>query len=187
MRTQVMIQSTPNPNALKFVLDQIVKTEGNITYKGIDTTEGNPLAEALFKADARVKEVYFYDNYITVTQDGGADWGELEQKLQKIITEKYKYHNPDFVTTQSKTEPTSAVGDNEELKRIDAILDQTIRPALQMDGGDVQVMSYENDIVKIFYQGACGSCPSATMGTLYAIENILKEQFNSNVSVALDE
>ncbi|MBI5415301.1 MAG: NifU family protein, partial [Candidatus Omnitrophica bacterium] len=65
------------------------------------------------------------------------------------------------------------------------ILDQTVRPALQMDGGDIELLDYKDNVLRVFYQGACGSCPSATMGTLRAIENILRDQFNPDVVVEL--
>ncbi|VAX37531.1 hypothetical protein MNBD_UNCLBAC01-443 [hydrothermal vent metagenome] len=185
MNTQIMIQSTPNPNALKFVLNKPVKTEGNITYKGKDTADDNPLAKVLFETDEHIKEVYFFDNYITITQDGSADWDDLEQKIKTLILEKIDAHNPDFAITLPKTESQQANVKNPDIDQIDRILEQSIRPALQMDGGDVRVEGYENNTVTIAYQGACGSCPSATMGTLYAIENILKEQFNPDVNVVL--
>ena len=63
--------------------------------------------------------------------------------------------------------------------KIEEILDRTVRPGLQADGGDLEVMSFENDEVKISYQGACGGCPSAMTGTLSAIENILQQELNN--------
>ena len=65
------------------------------------------------------------------------------------------------------------------------ILDKTIRPALQMHGGNLQLLKYENNILIISYQGACGLCPSAAIGTLDAIQNILQEQYNSEILVKL--
>jgi Fe-S cluster biogenesis protein NfuA len=73
------------------------------------------------------------------------------------------------------------------MAQINEILDQTVRPALQMDGGDIQLVDYKNNTLRVFYQGACGSCPSSTMGTLKAIENILKDQFNPDVVVELSD
>ena len=83
MDTQIMIQSTPNPNALKFVLNIPVKTEGNWTYKSAGECDHNPLAKAIFGLSNFVKEVYFFDNYVTVTQDGTADWDESEEKIKE--------------------------------------------------------------------------------------------------------
>ncbi len=183
-----MIQSTPNPNALKFVVNSPVKEEGNVTYKTAQDCELNPLAKELFTLNEAIKEVYFFDNYITITQDGSQDWDNLEESIRQKIMEKMPEHNPNFKVDEPTVEtPKAASNDNPDVAQINSILDQTVRPALQMDGGDLQVVNYENNIVKIFYQGACGSCPSATMGTMMAIENILKDQFNPEVTVEVAE
>jgi len=72
-----------------------------------------------------------------------------------------------------------------ELGRINAILDSTIRPALQRDGGDLEVLSLEGNVLTISYQGACGCCPHASMGTLYAIQNILQDQYRPDIVVQM--
>lgn len=185
MEPQLMIQGTPNPNALKFVLNVPVKTQGNWTYRSAAECADNSLAKALFEADAHILAVYFFDNYITVTQDGAADWNGLEEKIRTMILSKIKDHDPGFKTEEPKTPLPFAVKENPALDKINAILDQTVRPALQMDGGDIQLVSYENNVLRVFYEGACGSCPSATMGTLQAIENILRDQFNPEIVVEL--
>ena len=61
-------------------------------------------------------------------------------------------------------------------KEIKAVLEK-IRPSLQMDGGDVEFVSVdENGVVKVKLRGACGSCPSALMTLKFGIENRLKEE-----------
>jgi Fe-S cluster biogenesis protein NfuA len=70
-----------------------------------------------------------------------------------------------------------------EVQRIEEILDETVRPGLQGDGGDLDVVKYEDNKLYVFYQGACGTCPSATSGTLMAIEGILRDQFNPTIEV----
>ena len=184
MDIRLVVQSTPNPNALKFVVNVPVKTEGNFTYKNAGECEHNPLARAIFGIDKNIKEVYFFDNYITVTQNGEADWDQLEENIRTNILEKMKDHDPNFKTEEPKKEIKAAdTAGNPDLATINAILDETVRPALQMDGGDIQLASYQNNVLKVFYQGACGSCPSSTMGTMKAIENILKDQFNPEIVV----
>ena len=188
MDIRLMIQSTPNPNALKFVLNIPVKTEGNFTYKKGDDIATNPLAHDIFGLSNFIKEVYFFDNYITVTQDGTADWDELEGKIRATILEKIKDHDPNFkIPEPKKATLVETANDNPQIAKINEILDQTVRPALQMDGGDIKIVGYDNNVVKVFYQGACGSCPSSSMGTMQAIENILKDQFNPAVTVELAE
>lgn len=72
---------------------------------------------------------------------------------------------------------------SEELKKIEDIIDKSVRPFLQNHGGDLQIVSFEGNILKVKYQGACGSCPAATVGTLMAIENVLKEEYKPDIQV----
>ena len=72
-----------------------------------------------------------------------------------------------------------------EILKIEEVLDRTIRPGLQADGGDVEVIRFADNILEISYQGACGGCPSAMYGTLDAIQNILRfELKNEDLRVA---
>ena len=86
MEIKTMIQSTPNPNALKFVLNVPVKTQGKVTYKNAGQCRHNPMAAALFTIP-NITEVYFFDNYVTVTQDGNVDWDQIEEQIKKVILE----------------------------------------------------------------------------------------------------
>ena len=69
------------------------------------------------------------------------------------------------------------------LKVIEEILDRTISPGLQADGGDVQAISLEDDVLLVRYQGACGTCPSSTTGTLEAIKSILRNEYKPEIDV----
>ena len=130
MDIKLQIQSTPNPNALKFILNVPVKTEGKATYKSPEECHTNPLARLLFTIP-HVVEVYFFENYITITQDGDADWDSLEEQVQSTILTNIKDHDPNFVTETVKKVLSPRTP---EIEKIEAILDQTIRPALQFDG-----------------------------------------------------
>jgi len=70
-----------------------------------------------------------------------------------------------------------------ELAQITSIIDAEIRPALQMHGGDLQILDYQDKILRIRYRGACGCCPSAMFGTLQLIEGTLKEKFHPDITV----
>ena len=181
MDVRILIQSTPNPNALKFVFNMPVKTEGKVTYKSVDQCRHNPLAAALFTV-SNINEVYFFDNYITVSQDGSLEWDAIEDQIKKIILEYVPAHDPDFQVEETKKQQATAP-QSLEIGKINEILDRTIRPALQMDGGDLQILSLEGNLLLVNYQGACGSCPSSTMGTLKAIESILKDEYSPDITV----
>ncbi len=60
---------------------------------------------------------------------------------------------------------------------------ESIRPALQADGGDIELVSIEGGVVKVKLKGACGSCPSALMTLKHGVEARLKEAVPEVVSV----
>ncbi|MBL7124987.1 MAG: NifU family protein [Dehalococcoidales bacterium] len=60
-------------------------------------------------------------------------------------------------------------------ERVEVVLAQ-IRPALQADGGDVELVDVNEGVVKLKLKGACASCPVATMTLRNGIERMLKEQ-----------
>jgi Fe-S cluster biogenesis protein NfuA len=65
---------------------------------------------------------------------------------------------------------------SEELRqKVEAVLDR-IRPALMMDGGNVELVDVSEGVVTLRLLGACHGCPSATMTLQYGIEQALKEQ-----------
>ena len=53
---------------------------------------------------------------------------------------------------------------------------QRIRPALQADGGDVELVGIEGSVVKVRLTGACGSCPMSTLTLKMGIERVIREE-----------
>lgn len=175
-------QITPNPNAWKFVVSEDVIASGKASFNGPDECAEVPLASELFKLD-HVTQLHFFENVITVTQDGQAGWRQLEDDVRKVIVQGIEAHDTAIATPSPATPDRAEL--SEDMQKIEKILDRTIRPALQADGGDLDVVKYqtEENILMIAYQGACGSCPSATMGTLMAIQGILQDEFNPEIEV----
>ena len=185
MEYTISVQPTPNPNALKFVLNVPAKSRDSAVFKlsGPDASSV-PLAAALLKLPS-VTEVYFNGYFITVTQSGGADWDVLESEIQKVILANVERHDADFEIRIPSTSAAPAPKATGEMTKIEDILDRTIRPALQRDGGDLQVLGLDGKVLTINYEGACGCCPHATMGTLYAIQNILRDQYDPELVVEM--
>jgi len=183
METQIITEITPNPNALKFIMNKNVLSEGKLTFKNPKECENIPLAKELFKVP-NVIQIYFFENVITINQDGEASWESMQNQVKDVIKMEIESHDPNFSLESSKqVEPKKEM--SPELLKIDEILDRTVRAALQGDGGDLEVISLEGNVVHIKYQGACGGCPSSTSGTLMAIEGILKDEFDPNITVVV--
>ncbi len=178
---QVRAQMTPNPFALKFVVNQALKSEGKATFNTPLECENLPLVHTLFSL-VGVKQVHLFQNTLTVTHTGQMDDEELREQVTSVIKTRMAIHDPSFAADSagSQTSQQNIVKDRShlspELLQIEEILDRTIRPGLQSDGGDVEVLEFKDNILKILYQGACGGCPSSMMGTLDAIQNILQHE-----------
>ena len=176
----IRIQGTPNPSAWKFVLDRAVLNDGKATYSSIEEATHNLLANSLFQIEG-VRQVHFFQNVITVTHQFDYDGEKIQEQVCAVIQTRMPMHNPNQTIIDEKKIARQNL--SPDLQKIEEILDRTIRPGLQGDGGDIEVIKYEENKVYVLYQGACGTCPSATTGTLMAIEGILKDEFNPGVEV----
>jgi Fe-S cluster biogenesis protein NfuA len=160
------IEDTPNPNAVKFVLKDRLTWGTARSFADAEAARDDPLASQLF-AIPHVTNVYYIDKWITVTQDGEADWPALVRELAVPIREAEAAQKPEVqADAQYEDEP--------RLAAIRALLDEQVRPALMGDGGDLQIVGLEGNVLTIRYYGACGSCPSSLAGTLSAIGNLAR-------------
>ena len=172
------IEPTPNPNAMKFVLKEPLTWGISRSYENAAQAHDDPLAASLFDVE-HVISVFYVDHWITVTQDGQADWQELMRQLAVPIREapSADAQTAQLVAQAGSTTDTGNMSeaDKERLDKINAILDEQIRPYLQGDGGDLHVIGLEGNKLSVHYQGACGSCPSSISGTLTGIENLVRQ------------
>ncbi|MFA6310731.1 MAG: NifU N-terminal domain-containing protein [Sterolibacterium sp.] len=177
------IEGTPNPNAMKFILKEPLTWGIPRSYESAEQAKGDPLAAALFAVD-HVTNVFYVEHWITVTQDGGADWQELKRLLAEPIRAAPAADVESAALAEAATESIARLApeDRQRLERINALLDQEIRPYLQSDGGDLYVLGLEGDRLNVHYQGACGSCPSSLSGTLISIQKLV-ESIEPNVEV----
>lgn len=171
------VDLTPNPNARKFILDYPVINSGSKQYNSAQEAKGDKLAESLFDING-VTSVFYLSDFITVTKDNDDNWKETEELIKDVI----KNNISEKKTEDNSTTPVSEHDEN--LRKINEILDESVRPGLAMDGGGVEVVSLSDDMkLEVKYHGACGGCPSSTYATLQAITFILKDNFNPDIEV----
>ena len=181
----VRVLPTPNPNAIKFVVNRQLKNVGKATFTRPSEAYGVMLAEEIFHIDG-VRQLHFFENVVTVTHAEDIDPEKLKAEVSAVIQSRIVVHDPDFLTEEeNKKVDRSALPP--EIQQIEEILDRTVRTYLQGDGGDIEVMAYHNHILDLKYQGACGTCPSSSAGTLEAIHGILQEQFDPLIEINLIE
>lgn len=166
------IERTPNPDAMRFVLGEPLTNGVTRSFEHAGEAENDELARALFAID-HVINVYYVDRYVTVTQDGEEVWSDLLRKLAPPIREARPIEGAEEDDEVHATREVQE-SDDPRLIQINQLLDDQVRPYLLADGGGLKILSLDGNRLKVHYQGACGTCPTATSGTLYAIESMVK-------------
>ena len=169
------IEDTPNPNAVKFILKEPLTWGVSRSYANAEQAKDDPLAAALFDIE-HVTNVFYVDRWLTVTQDGEADWPEMMRLVAVPIRAAPAAEAQSAATAEAAAIAIADLspGDQERISKISALLDAQIRPYLQSDGGDLVIVDLKDNQLTVHYQGACGTCPSSISGTLYAISNIVR-------------
>ncbi len=180
----VRTKETPNPNALQFVINGVILDNGNISFASKKEAEGDKMAEALFER-VGVLSVFVMDNFITVTKDDKTSWVPLKDRVWKTIEETVTFYQAEGKVQLSEVDVVNFANlDNEKkLQGIEMVLNRSIRTNLAQDGGGVELKGIEGDEVRIHYQGACGSCPTSTSGTLQYIQTQLRQQLHPKLTV----
>lgn len=176
----VRAQDTPNPNAIKFIINYSLKDVGNATFTSAEQAESLPLVKSVFDIPG-VEQVYLFQNTLTVTHTEELPVGTVKDNVISVLKTRLGLHRPDFLSPEEaakKVKPDRSTL-SPEIQEIEEILDRTIRPGLQSDGGDIEVKEFKDNHLTIAYQGACGGCPSSMMGTLDAIQSILRNEMGN--------
>lgn len=197
----VYAELTPNPNSLKFVADVMLLEGGTVEYQTPQQSINCPLARQLF-AFSGVERVFISSNFVTINKTPDLDWFELTNILREFIRgflmsdEKLFLNSPfseghiplstrmpaeqsvqaekSHDTTTSEN-PLPVMADPDAEKKIMALLDEYIRPAVESDGGAIDFRSFTDGIVRVVLKGACSGCPSSTVTLKSGIENLLKQ------------
>ena len=180
----VYAESTPNPNAMKFVVNKKI-VDNVFEFKSIDETIDSPLAKSLFGFDF-VKEVFFDFNFVSLIQHQGNNWDENVMDIREFIRSFIQDNNTivfeDRINNNVKT--NSKVEFDDISKEIIKIIDENIKPAVASDGGNILFKSYDKNTqkVNVILQGACSGCPSSTVTLKSGIETMLKDMLPGKIS-----
>lgn len=177
-------EQTPNPETLKFVTNRMLYPKNTADFRDDQrelAKEWSPLATALFEFP-HVKGVYICNNFVTITKEYNFDWNDimldLKNYLKKYIQDGGEVVKAGFeevkAQTEQKTEIQYAAEDAEIVQKIRELIDKYVRPAVEMDGGNIAFKSYSAGIVHVVMQGSCSGCPSSGVTLKSGIEGMLK-------------
>jgi hypothetical protein len=182
----IYVESTPNPMAMKFVANKKLVSRV-YEYKSAEEASDSPLATELFKFPY-IKEVFFDSNYISIIRQPKILWEDIMMELREFLR-LYLMEGKQVVkvsvTEQDRPKGLPSINDVYSRKII-AILDQYVKPAVSSDGGNIQFVSYDKQtqVVKVLLQGACNGCPSSKRTLKQGIETILREMMkNEQITV----
>ena len=171
----IQTESTPNPNSLKFILDDQEMCTDPMEFKKQEPNTKSKLAQELLKIDG-IENILINKNYISVNKSSFT-WDQLKASILKVISDHFNSGLPaidDDITLNKSNTVKYDEEDASVVNKIDKILSSKIRPAIMQDGGDVKFVEYDSGIVYLALKGSCAGCPSATLTLKNGIENLLK-------------
>ncbi|MBX2926011.1 MAG: NifU family protein [Chitinophagaceae bacterium] len=174
----IYTEMTPNPETMKFVANKLLYPGKSIDFPDIDSAKPSPLAQEIFGFPF-IKAVFIASNFVTLTKTGETDWQDvipnIRQFLKEYLEEGKTVINEDEIVVL-KSEPSNAISadDDDVVKRIKEILDNYVKPAVEMDGGAIQFRSYNDGVVNLMLQGSCSGCPSSMITLKSGIEGMMK-------------
>jgi len=162
-------ERTPNPDSIKWVLGRPVMEGGaTVHFDASPGSEMSPLAERLFAVDG-VVGVFLAANFVTVTKRSEIEWADLAEPVADAIRAGAGTPlGPAF-------EPPRALDEEALVARIRRVIDEEVRPAVAMDGGDVVFVRFREGVVEVKLKGACSGCPSSSATLENGIEARLRE------------
>ena len=164
---QIYTEITPNPLSLKFVTEKILFS-GAADFPTKAEAETSPFASAVYQL-SYVNGVFFSGNFVTVTKSDAANWEEVIPEIKDNIRKLIESNA--FIAESSQN---GAGGDGTEAERkIRMLIDEQVRPAVAMDGGDIIYEGFDDGVVKLKLRGSCSGCPSSTFTLKAGIEALL--------------
>ena len=151
-------------------LQEVIKLNDLTTVEQIiDYTKAGGFCKSCIKPGGHEAKDYYLVDILADTRK------EMDEEKMKIAADAGEEGNFEEMTLV------------QQIKAVDAIVDENVRQFLIMDGGNMEIIdiknSDENIDIYIRYLGACNGCASSSTGTLYAIESTLKERLSKKIRV----
>lgn len=172
----IYTEMTPNPETMKFVANKLLYPGKSIDFPDEASAVPSPLAKELF-AFPFIRGVFIASNFVTLTKTPDTQWEEVipsvREFLKQYLEEGKVVLNEDQVVKREESN-TINEDDTDVVKRIKELLENYVKPAVEMDGGAISFKGYEAGTVKLMMQGSCSGCPSSMITLKAGIEGMMK-------------
>jgi len=175
-------EQTPNPESLKFVTNRMLYANNTADFREEELArKWSPLAAELFEFPF-VKGVYIANNFVTITKEFNYGWEDImlniKEFIKKYVEEDKAIVKEGFEEVKREIEAKNMAeysADNPEMaQKIKELIDTYVKPAVEMDGGNIEFKSFREGVVNVVMQGSCSGCPSSTVTLKAGIEGMLK-------------
>lgn len=172
----IYTEMTPNPETMKFVANKLLYPGKSIDFPDEASAAPSPLAKELF-AFPFIRGVFIASNFVTLTKTPDTQWEEVipsvREFLKQYLEEGKVVLNEDQVVKREESN-TINEDDTDVVKRIKELLENYVKPAVEMDGGAISFKGYEAGVVTLMMQGSCSGCPSSMITLKAGIEGMMK-------------
>ncbi|HVI49311.1 MAG TPA: NifU family protein [Chitinophaga sp.] len=174
----IYTEMTPNPETMKFVANKLLYPGKSIDFPDEASAKPSPLAMELFSFPF-IRGVFIMANFITLTKTSETDWNDIIPTVKAFLKEYLEdnrtvINEDEVVVTKSTASNEVSADDSDVVKRIKELLENYVKPAVEMDGGAIQFKNYHEGTVTLMLQGSCSGCPSSMITLKAGIEGMMK-------------
>lgn len=174
----IYTEMTPNPETMKFVANKLLYPGKSIDFPDVESAKPSPLANELFGFPF-IKSVFIASNFVTLTKTPETDWNDVIPSIRQFLKEYLEEGKPvinEEELAEVKQESSNAIeaDDDDVVVRVKELLENYVKPAVEMDGGAIQFKSYKDGVVNLMLQGSCSGCPSSMITLKAGIEGMMK-------------
>lgn len=174
----IYTEMTPNPETMKFVANKLLYPGKSIDFTEETEAGPSPLARELF-AFPFIRGVFIASNFVTLTKTRDTQWEDVIPTVREFLKNYLQEGKPvinEEEIVQKLTDASNHIhaDDTDVVKRIKELLENYVKPAVEMDGGAISFRGYENGVVKLMMQGSCSGCPSSMVTLKAGIEGMMK-------------
>jgi NFU1 iron-sulfur cluster scaffold homolog, mitochondrial len=179
----IYTEMTPNPETMKFVANKLLYPGKSIDFPDESSAGPSPLAKELFSFPF-IKSVFIASNFVTLTKTSDTEeWQDVIPTIKQFLKDYLENGGPvineeEIVVTKAEGGNIILADDDDVVKRIKELLENYVKPAVEMDGGAIQFKSYDDGVVNLMLQGSCSGCPSSMITLKAGIEGMMKRMIH---------
>ena len=187
----IYTEMTPNPETMKFVANKPLYPGKSIDIAEEGLANISPLAKELFSFPF-IKSVFIASNFVTITKNTEQDdWQDVIPTIKTFLKEYLEnggvvVNEEEVAKIKQEASNTFNADDDDIVKRIKELLENYVKPAVELDGGAIQFKSYDDGVVTLTLQGSCNGCPSSMVTLKAGIEGMMTRMIPEVTEVIAD-